>query len=125
MANEEEASPSSISLGSTGSDSHNESTGKMRPIKFSEAAAFKIGNQDELLKYSSGGLSIDAEFPTPGDYLGECPDCCYMLRSGSLSRPGSQQHTEYCLNQFVRPENETSSVDSRQEHISELQGKHC
>lgn len=125
MANEKEASPPSISLGSTGSDSHNESAGKMRPVKFREAAAFKIGHQDELLKYASGELSFDAELPTPGDYLGECPDCCYMLRSGSLSRPGSQQHTEYCLNQFVCPGNETSSADTRQEHLSELQGKHC
>lgn len=121
MANEEEASPP----GSTGSDSHNESTGEMRPVNFSEAAAAEIGQQDELLKYSSEQLSFDDEFPTPGDYLSECPYCCYILRSGSLLRPGSPQHSEYCLNLFVRPGNETSSMDNRQEYLSGLQGKHC
>lgn len=119
MANEEASFPS-IPADKTGSDSYDESTNKMRPVNFSEAAVAKIGYSDELLKDLSGELSLDAEFPTPGDYLSECPDCCYPRRTGSPLRPGSQQHTEYCLNLFVRPGNETSSMD-RQEHLSELQ----
>ncbi|KAK1249857.1 hypothetical protein MKX08_009860 [Trichoderma sp. CBMAI-0020] len=119
MANEEASSPS-ISADDTGSDSYNESSSEMRHVNFREAAVAKIGYSDELLKDSSGELSLDAEFPTPGDYLSDCPDCCYPRRTGSPLRPGSPQHTEYCINMFVRPGNETSSMD-RQGHLSELQ----
>lgn len=124
MANEG-ASSSNIPADSTGSDSHNESTSEIHSNNTISEDISGIGGSDELQKKSPGEQSLDAEFPTPGDYLSECPDCCYPRRTGSPLRPGSPQHTEYCLNIFVRQGNETSSTDNRQEHISELQGKHC
>ncbi|EHK41403.1 hypothetical protein TRIATDRAFT_84789 [Trichoderma atroviride IMI 206040] len=119
MANEEASSPG-IPADDTGSDSHNESTGEIHPAKFSEATA-GIGHSDELLKNSFEELSKDAVFLTAEGFLGVCSICQYPIRPDSPLRPGSQQHTEYCVNPLVQnPRNETFLSDNGQEHLLEL-----